>query len=113
MAEAQIDFRKGNYEAVVSKLQEVRTDQVYIKMDTKNLLLMTYYELNYIDSVLALIDSYKHFLSDNKYLTKIHKDTTMQLLTLLFLLFHLQKKNKKKFDCSKEQTEADDIMILK
>ena len=53
-----------------------------MKIEIKNLLIIIYYELKYLEELVSLIDTYKHFLQREKSITeKIRK------LNSLFLKF--------------------------
>lgn len=95
MAYAQINFEKKNFEKAIEHLQNVKTDQFFLKVDVKNISLMAYYELNYTEPVISLIDSYKHFLTDNKFLTDEYKENNLRFINALHTLTTLQEKNNK------------------
>jgi hypothetical protein len=60
------DERKRHYEKALEYLVKVKAEDFYYQARTKNISLRIYYELNELDAVIAMIDSYKHFLSGNK-----------------------------------------------
>ncbi len=95
MAYAQINFEKKNFEKAIVHLQNVKTDQFFLKVDVKNISLMAYYELNYTEPVISLIDSYKHFLTDNKFLTDEYKENNLRFINALHTLTILREKNEK------------------
>jgi len=95
MAYAQINFEKKNFEKAIGHLQNVKTDQFFLKVDVKNISLMAYYELNYTEPLISLIDSYKHFLTDNKFLTDEYKENNLRFVNALYALTTLQEKNDK------------------
>ncbi|MBS1519088.1 MAG: hypothetical protein JSS91_13460 [Bacteroidetes bacterium] len=66
---AQMSFEKGEYEEVLGLLSGLNPDQLYLKLDIRNLTLMSYIELDYTESALSMIDSFRHYLSGNKSLS--------------------------------------------
>ncbi len=44
-----------------------------LRVDIRNLMLMTYYELDLFEYAISLIDSYKHFLSNTEVLSDTEK----------------------------------------
>jgi hypothetical protein len=99
VALAQLDFEKGNYENVLTMLSELKSDSVYSKIDMRNLTIMSYYELGYTESVLSAIDSYRHFLSTNKSLTDVFRESHLRFINSLgtFILAK-DKPNKSKLE---------------
>lgn len=63
-------FEKGDFSKSLEHISKVNieTRTYSSKLDIKNLLLKIYYELNYIESSLHLVDSYRHFLRNNKHI---------------------------------------------
>jgi len=107
MSYAMINFEKGNYEKVLEHLQNVKTDQLYLKVDIRNYSLMSYYELNYTESVISLIDSYRHFITDNKFLTLEYRERNLRFVNSLSTLVILKEKDdKQKLLELKENLEA-------
>lgn len=66
---ATIEFEKGNYEKSLSYLSTVNPERIIRKLNVKNLLIMSYYELGYTEELIASIDSYKHYLHREKDVT--------------------------------------------
>lgn len=66
---AKIYWRKKNYDdslEALSKIDYNKVDDIQEKIHLKLLYLMNYYELGIDSSLFSLIDSYKHYLTDNK-----------------------------------------------
>lgn len=102
IAEAQLDFERGRFENVLEKISQIKTSMVYLKIDLRNLTLMSYYELGYIESVITSIDSYRHFLSVNKSITEVFKNSHLRFLNSLSSLINF-----------KEKGQTDELMMLK
>jgi len=66
---AIISFCKKDFLKALENITKVRNDYFILKIDVKSWMLKIYYELDYTDSALSLIDSYRHFLSKNKSLS--------------------------------------------
>lgn len=93
VANAQVEFEKGNFEKTIEKISTVKTDHIFLKSDIRNLTLMSYYELGYIESALSLIDSFKHFLNNNKKLTDVFRASHLRFLNSLFSLIRFREKH--------------------
>ena len=63
---AILQFYNKSYEKSLSTLNKVELSDVVIKMRVRMYYFMNYYETNSFESVNSLIDSFKHFLSENK-----------------------------------------------
>ncbi|MBS1517556.1 MAG: hypothetical protein JSS91_05660 [Bacteroidetes bacterium] len=62
-------FEKHEFENALSNLNEIKFDQFVYKLDMKNLQLKIQYELGEYEGTIYVIDTYKHFLKNNKLLS--------------------------------------------
>lgn len=88
---ALIEFWRGNFENSLRYLSKINMERLNMKLEIKNLLIVIYYELNYKEELISLIDTYKHFLSRDKNITKQLKQQSGQFLkfvTELIKIFH-------------------------
>jgi hypothetical protein len=60
------NIKKEYYDIAMGYLGRVKSEDFYYMTRIKNHSLKIYYELNYFDSAISLIDSYNHYLSRNK-----------------------------------------------
>lgn len=95
IAYAYYNFEKGDFENILNLLADLNPPQLFLKMDVRNLTLMAHYELNYIDSVLSQIDSYKHFLSGNNSLFESMRESNFRFLNSLNSLILMKEKGQK------------------
>jgi hypothetical protein len=69
-------FEKGNFEESLRFITQLKYDTFVFKFDVRVLTLMIYFELNYIEEAISLLDSFRHFLSETKiisdYVREIH-----------------------------------------
>lgn len=63
---ALIKFKRRNFEKALEYISKADMQFFLFKYDIRNLYLMIYFELNYPDEAYSLLDSYKHFLKNNK-----------------------------------------------
>lgn len=71
LCKAQIDFAKGNFEEALEEASRIDFQQFLFKYDVKTLILKVYYEKNFIQEALYGIDSFLHFISNNKNVSEI------------------------------------------
>lgn len=71
---AHLYFGKGKYNEALVSTKKVNPDIFLFKLDLKNLIIKIYYELQYFEELIYLIDSYKHILKLNKNVSEQKKD---------------------------------------
>lgn len=95
IALAQISFEKGNFEKVLDTLSGLKPELLYHKLDIRNLILMCHYENGYYDSVISLIDSFRHFLSGNASLSEAFRENNLRFINALNSFILMKEKNQK------------------
>lgn len=73
-------FYRGKYEETMKHFQKIKYDHFLLKVDMKNLMLRTFYELEMYEQAFSLVDSYKHFLSNDKILSRNEKQLNKNFL---------------------------------
>jgi len=73
LAYALLEFEKKNYEISLQLISQIDYELFHFKIDVKNLQLKLFYELGYTSEIYSLIDSYKHFLSESKFISIRYK----------------------------------------
>jgi hypothetical protein len=91
---AMIEFNKGNFEAALKSLSKINLEISNMKIDIKNLLVLIYYELDYNEELLSLLDTYKHFLSRDKDLSKHARLVNGQFINFVSELLKIKMKEK-------------------
>jgi hypothetical protein len=71
---ALYEFAMKNYEQSLEPLSKVRYNDVYHKLKYRSLLVMLFYELDYTELLLSHIDSFNHFLLNDKLITAERKE---------------------------------------
>ena len=73
-----------------------RINHIQYKIIIKNLTMMIYYELSYFDMAHGVIDSYRHFLSNDKSINELRKVRYLNYINFFNRLLRLKEKNNKK-----------------
>jgi hypothetical protein len=73
LANALLLFEDKKFNESLGELNKINYDLFHYKIDIKNLQVKLYYELGYTEETLSLIDSYRHFISGNKYISSRYK----------------------------------------
>ncbi|NOS86582.1 MAG: hypothetical protein HOP31_15715 [Ignavibacteria bacterium] len=81
---AMLNFQNDQYEKALEFLSKIKSFKYFhLKTKTKDLTLMVYYELGYIEEALALISSYSNFLSKNKRLAHKLKESELNFVNFV------------------------------
>ncbi|MBK8551057.1 MAG: hypothetical protein IPL53_08380 [Ignavibacteria bacterium] len=70
---AEYYFHKKRFDKAMRYFHKIELNHFMLRVDLRNLMLMTYYELDLFENAISLIDSYKHFLSNTKVLSDTEK----------------------------------------
>ena len=74
---AKVYFHKEDYQKVIEQLREVEYKNLSYTMGGRLMLLKTYYELNELDALESLLDSYGIYLRRNKLISREVKQQLM------------------------------------
>lgn len=98
---ASLYYYKKEFSMVLKHLINVDySDDVYYHLDSKTLLLKTYFELDDTEGILSLIDSFIIYLSRNKLISTYQRTVYKNLISYTKKLMNLRLKNatKEQFD---------------
>jgi len=70
---ALIEFKRKNFGSALEYISKVEINFYFFKYHSKILFLQIYYELGYYEEAISLIDSFKHFLKNNRNVSDMHK----------------------------------------
>jgi len=73
LGNALLHFEKGEFKESLGLLNKIDYELFHFKIDIKNLQLRLYYELGYIEELISAIDTYKHFISNNRFISERYK----------------------------------------
>ena len=92
---AELNFKKKQFESAHESLSKIKSLKYFqLKIKVRNLTLMIYYELNYIEQAIALLNTYTHFLINNKRVRAEQKETELNFLSFLKELLKLKETRK-------------------
>lgn len=80
---AEYFFRKRMFKGAKKNLSKIVFEEFIYKTDYKNLLLMIHVELKEYENALCMIDSYNHFLSNDKTLSKDYKKRLKKFINVV------------------------------
>ena len=88
---ALYDFYSGNFEEALKHCQMVKLNHFALKSDLKNLMLMICYELGHEAGANSIIDSFRHFVSNNNILSIAERKKHKAFINVISKLFLLQE----------------------
>ncbi|HMS64642.1 MAG TPA: hypothetical protein PKD83_05240 [Ignavibacteria bacterium] len=92
---AMLELSKGNFESALKFLSKINMERSNMKLDIKNLIIIIYYELNYQEELISLIDTYKHFLQRDKSVTAHSKKFNSLFLKFVSEMIKIKNSNNK------------------
>ncbi|MFK7908447.1 MAG: hypothetical protein AB8B69_25170 [Chitinophagales bacterium] len=103
---AQVYFSKKEWGKVIELLQQVEYDLVFYKLDSKALLLKTYYEQGEWMVLESLIDSFQILLRRNKEVSKQQRNTYLNLVKFVKRLSRLMPDDAERIKVLKQKIES-------
>lgn len=82
-SKACLHYTEGEFGKVLETLSVISLSCEPFKMDVKNLLLKTFYELGYTEQLLDLTDSFRHFISRNKAISGTSAHRHLGMISLI------------------------------
>jgi len=97
---AHLSFLQNNFEKALDLCNKIdfndlltsTNDNLYFKNDVKKLILMCFYELNFLESAISLIDTHKHFLKNSRFIKEEMRKKNMNFLNFVNDLIKLKIK---------------------
>lgn len=105
---ARLAFYQKNYKICLHELLKVEFTDIYYSLDSRALLLKTYYQLNNFESALSLINSFKIFLKRDKKISEYQNITYSNFLKIALQLVQFQlgyKRDINKVDLKLKNTQ--------
>lgn len=106
---AQLYFYKKDYSKVISQLSQVDYDDMTYNLNSKTLLMASYYELDEIEALGSLLDTFRVYLSRNKELPttrRKHYLNTISIVRKLSKVIHGDTKEIEKLKKEIENTQG-------
>jgi hypothetical protein len=91
---SHLSFEKREFNAALAFLAKVKYDMFALKYDTKVLLLRIYYELELFEQAYSHIDTFKHFINENKLLSPRKRNVQKNFLKFTEALLKLKEGKK-------------------
>lgn len=92
---AQLYFYQKKYDLVIKTLQSVEYDDYTYNLNSKNMLICTYYDTGEIDALFFLLESFRAFLNRNKNIPEDRKNLYRAFISFTKKLAKLTPKDEK------------------
>lgn len=87
---ARLDYYQKNYRNCLKQLLTVEFTDIYYGLDSRSLLLKTYFELEDYESAISLINAFKIYLKRDKKISEYQKTTYLNFLKISNLLIRFK-----------------------
>ena len=91
-AMALFEFSAGRFQKTVSLLSGIRHFDLYNKFEIRSLLLSAYYELSMFDEMEASIDSFRHMLANDKFISPSRKKYYLNFIRVLLKMIKMKER---------------------
>ena len=95
---AYYHFFKGEYDETLTMLRSVEFTDVYYHLDSKSLLLKTYYELEATEAFFSLVEAFKVYIKRNKQIPAHQKSNYNNLIKYVTKLYKWKLNPRKNLD---------------
>ena len=86
----KIEYVKGNYEKTLEYFSKLDQSQFVFMKDLKYEYLKCYYALNHIESAISLVDSFRHYVSNNDSVPEFQRKEVLDFLKKYMALINLK-----------------------
>ena len=104
---ATVYFYQKKYNDVIQQLQSVKYEDIVYNLNSKSILLITYYELDADDALLSLIDSFKTYVNRHKDIAQDRRTLYLNLMKYIKKLMKLNKGDLIEIENIKKEMEED------
>ncbi len=91
---AHVHYYKGNFDDALKFNNKINFEMFAFKYDTRLLQFKIYYELGYFNEAYSLIDSHRHFISNNKTVSEHYKLMHTNFLNFYAKIITIKEKEK-------------------
>lgn len=110
---ALLNYHHKNYSLALERASKVKTDDLSYKHQLKSLYLKVYYDMNETESFYSHVDSYRHFLTNEKHIPAATKDVLGNYVLFTKKLFDVKNnKAEKDFELYKLKKEITENKLL-
>ena len=106
---ARIAFNKGNYDEVLTQLQNVEFKDLVNNLITKTMLMKIYYEMEEYDLLFSHLESFQIFIRRRE-VSDFHRKNYMSIIRFLKKIVRLPEMDKKGRNNLREEIETEEVL---
>lgn len=110
---ARLEFYRKKYSKVIEHLYKVTYEDVWYNINAKTILLASYFELDELDALESLLQSFKMFINREKSLSSDRKTHYLNLVKFTHQLIKIHPKDKVKLEKLKTEIEETKGVVSK
>jgi hypothetical protein len=110
---AQLYFYRKDYSKVIRQLSQVEYDDITYNLNSKTLLMASYYELDEIEALGSLLDTFRVYLSRNKEIPPTRRQHYLNTISIVRKLSKIVHGDKKEIERLKEEIESTQGVVSK
>lgn len=110
---AQLYFYKKEYQKVIEQLSQVEYEDMTYNLNSKTLLMASYYELDEIEALGSLLDTFRVYLNRNKELPATRRKHYLNTISIVRKLSRLQPGENKDIDKLALEVESTQGVVSK
>jgi len=110
---AQLYFYKKDYPNVIGLLSKVEYNDMSYNLDSKTLLMASYYELDEMDALSSLLDTFRVYLNRNKELPAFRRKHYLTTISIVRRLAKIVASDKKEIEKLQKEVEATQGVVSK
>lgn len=110
-SKARVHMARKEFAKSIELLRDVEYEDLTYNINSKAIILTSFYELDEYDSMFYFINSYKAFLRRNKKITPKRKSSFLNFVNVISKLANLEKRDKKELNKIKIEIEEMDYLL--
>jgi len=110
---AQLYFYKKDYPGVISQLSQVEYDDITYNLNSKTLLMASYFELDELDALNSLLDTFRVYLNRNKKIPATRRKHYLNTIGIVRKLARIRPGERKEIEKLHQEIEATQGIVSK
>jgi hypothetical protein len=110
---AQLYFYKSDYPKVISLLSKVDYEDITYNLNSKTLLMASYFELDEIEALNSLLDTFRVYLNRNKNIPEIRRKHYLNTINIVRKLAKIKSGDKKEVEKLEKEIESTQGIVSK
>jgi len=110
---AQLYFYKKEYSKVISQLNQVEYDDMTYNLNSKTLLMASYFELDEMEALNSLLDTFRVYLNRNKNIPQVRRKHYINTINIVRKLSRIKSGDKKEIEKLEKEIESTQGIVSK